>query len=435
MKRVLIVTFTLILLCSSSGCSPALQGEQYRPAQKITVNGIELSNLSRLEAEAKLRPELERMLNKEISLTHKDREFRLPLKELGVGANLDEVLDRIYGDGIKAPVVKEDSAHRLELVFDKQQAEDKLVQLAAELDAQPQDAVLKAKNDNTAEIVPHSTGVQVDVPEAVQKLREVVSNHGEKVVLVVREVQPKIKVADLQAQKFDTLLSSFSTTFSANEKNRTENLTKAAQALDMTLLQPGELLSFNQKVGPRTEGTGYKEAPVIVQNELVPGIGGGVCQVSSTLYNSVLLADLEIVERHPHEFAVAYLPPGRDATVVDGSADLKFKNNTPGYMLIRSEVKGSELKISVFGKANNKKVELKTVIEESKSFGTERRFDTSLAPGKVIQDQAGVKGYSTRTYRIVKVNNQEVKQEEVSKDRYKPANRIYRVGPSRGDWE
>lgn len=439
MKRVFIYCIMFFSLHIVAGCSfghPPEPPKQESPAQSITVNGIEVSKLSRSKAEEKLSQEADRMLSRELSFNHNERQFSATLKELGVRTNVKEVLDQIYSPKPNSAKPTESSTHSLALSVDVQRAVEKLGELTRELNTPPKDAVLKPKMENNAvEIVPHSQGLEIDLTKTVQDLQKALSQQAANVELAVRVKEPAVKTEDLETQKYDAVVSSFSTAFAANEKNRSENLARAARAIDMTLLKPGEIFSFNKRVGPRNEATGYKDAPVIIQNELVPGIGGGICQVSSTLYNSALLADLEIVERHPHEFAIAYLPPGRDATVTDGNADLKFKNNTPGYILIRSEVKGAELKISFLGKGSNKKVELQTVIEETKPFGTEKRFDSSLQPGKVIQDQAGAKGYSTRTYRIVRVNNQEVKREEISKDKYKPANKIYRVGPSRGDWE
>lgn len=122
-------------------------------------------------------------------------------------------------------------------------------------------------------------------------------------------------------------ISSYYTTLIDRSVNRTNNVKLSCQAIDGLILQPGQVFSFNVTSGPRTQERGYQVAPIFVGKKVVPGRGGGVCQTSSTLYNSVLEAGLEVVERHPHSLPVAYVAAGRDATVSWGGADLKFRNN------------------------------------------------------------------------------------------------------------
>lgn len=146
-------------------------------------------------------------------------------------------------------------------------------------------------------------------------------------------------------------IAQYTTYFDAAHLNRTENLRLAAKALDGKLLAPGERFSFNESVGERTVQAGYKEAMVIVGDAFVPGLGGGVCQVSSTLYNAVTLANLQIIERHPHSLPVDYVPPGHDATVSYPILDLKFRNNRKVPILIRSIVAENTLTFQLYEKS------------------------------------------------------------------------------------
>lgn len=145
-------------------------------------------------------------------------------------------------------------------------------------------------------------------------------------------------------------IAQYSTNFDSSLVNRTENLRLAAKALDGKLLAPGEQFSFNESVGERTAEAGYKEALIIVGNTFTPGLGGGVCQVSSTLYNAVILAHLEIVERHRHSLPVEYVPPGQDATVAFPTLDFKFRNSTDAYLLIRSFIERNTLTFRLYRK-------------------------------------------------------------------------------------
>lgn len=145
-------------------------------------------------------------------------------------------------------------------------------------------------------------------------------------------------------------IAQYSTYFDSRQVNRTENIRLAAKALDGKVLAPGERFSFNESVGERTAEAGYKEAMIIVGKEFVPGLGGGVCQVSSTLYNVVNLAGLEILERHAHSLEITYVPYGQDATVAYGVLDFRFKNSTDTFLLIRSFVEGDTLTFQLYKK-------------------------------------------------------------------------------------
>ncbi|GAB6151954.1 hypothetical protein JCM17380_07040 [Desulfosporosinus burensis] len=147
------------------------------------------------------------------------------------------------------------------------------------------------------------------------------------------------------------LIAQYSTHFDSTLVKRTGNIRLAAKALDGKLLAPGERFSFNESVGERTAKAGYQEALIIVGNKFTPGLGGGVCQVSSNLYNVVILANLEILERHRHSLPVDYVPPGQDATVSFPILDFRFRNSTDAYLLIRCNVEGNTLTFQLYRKA------------------------------------------------------------------------------------
>ncbi|MHB8126164.1 MAG: cell wall-binding repeat-containing protein [Desulfitobacteriaceae bacterium] len=162
-----------------------------------------------------------------------------------------------------------------------------------------------------------------------------------------------VKEPTVDTETSSGLIAQYSTYFDSTLVNRTENIRLAAKALDGKLLAPGELFSFNESVGERTAKAGYKEALIIVGNNFTPGLGGGVCQVSSNLYNAVILAHLEILERYRHSLPVDYVPPGQDATVSFPILDFRFRNSRDTYLLIRSFVEGNTLTFQLYGKAEN----------------------------------------------------------------------------------
>ncbi len=181
-------------------------------------------------------------------------------------------------------------------------------------------------------------------------------------------------------------------------------------------------------MGPRSQEAGYKDAPIILNENLVPGLGGGVCQVSSTLYNAVLLANLEVTERVNHSLPVPYVPLGRDATVVYGAVDLKFVNTTPSYIYLKAPVRGSRITIKIYGNTRYKRrVEIYT--KTVKVFEPKKKYeqDPNLEAGKEVVKQAGKRGYRVETERWV-WNNGAVTREALPASLYKPRDEIVAVG-------
>jgi vancomycin resistance protein YoaR len=169
-----------------------------------------------------------------------------------------------------------------------------------------------------------------------------------------------------------------------------------------------------------------------VHGELVPGIGGGICQVSSTLYNAVLRSDLKIVRRSHHAFPVHYLPAGRDATVVDGAIDFQFQNSTGAPIYIIGSAHGGRLAFTLLGKRiPGQEVRIELANHTIQPASTETRSDPTLPAGRRVVKTPGHRGHRVTVYRVVKVNGQLVKRELISRDRYRPFPTVVLVGTRR----
>jgi vancomycin resistance protein YoaR len=249
-----------------------------------------------------------------------------------------------------------------------------------------------------------------------------------ELTLKAQPSRPTVTAADLR--RVDGLLGSFTTRFGGTGRNRGSNISLAASRIDGTVLAPGEIFSYNRTVGPRVESAGFRDAPVIIKGELVPGVGGGICQVSSTLYNAALLADLKIVHRAHHAFPVHYLPAGRDATVVDGAIDLRFQNDSDAPVCISAAARRGRLTFRIFGKTvPGRSVRIALANHSVQPPGTETVLDRTVKPGgRVIKDK-GHAGHRVTVYRIVEINGLEASREVISRDRYRPFPRIVLVGP------
>ena len=147
------------------------------------------------------------------------------------------------------------------------------------------------------------------------------------------------------------MLAAFSTPYDSGIAGRTTNLKLAARNVDGTIIKPGKVFSTNLAIGRRDEANGWKEAKMFMDGQVVNGIGSGICQCASTLYNAALLANLPIVERHPHTFRVSYAPASRDATIYWGSKDFRFRNNTPGPIYVRTWLKNDRFYVELYGVA------------------------------------------------------------------------------------
>ena len=290
----------------------------------------------------------------------------------------------------------------------------------------PEDASFRITRDDRVEIVPGRKGLQVDVEEAYQQLLDSLGNGQAKPVirLSLAQVSPRRTTEAITAMGVKGLLSAYTTYFDPTNVGRTYNIRVAAAALDGLLVPPGQEFSFNDVVGPRSSDAGYKNAKVIINAEFVEGIGGGVCQVSSTLYNAILLSNLEILDRTNHSLPVGYVPLGRDATVVYGAIDLKFRNNTESYIYSRSFVQGGQLTFKIYGNTDYKvPVFIRTRITKEIEPKTIYQKDSSLKKGEQVVKQEGARGYQVETERVIGEKNKE-QVETLPPSSYQPINKI-----------
>lgn len=205
-------------------------------------------------------------------------------------------------------------------------------------------------NGNTVDIVPGDTGRFINKEEAAPLLQNVYEG-CEPVRVPFYVSTPDVDAATLKEKLFETTLGSYSTSYGTSTANRCANIARAASLINGTVVAPGEVFSFNDTVGHRTKENGFYTAKEYVDGQSVDGIGGGTCQVSSTLYSAVLYADMSIVERLNHMMTVGYIPLGQDATVADGGVDFKFKNSSDYPVKVSAYTSGATITVSIIGTA------------------------------------------------------------------------------------
>ena len=249
---------------------------------------------------------------------------------------------------------------------------------------------------NPFAVYPSENGVDFSI--SLEEAKNMLQNENTEYSIPLKIVYPEITTNMIGTEAFPDLLSDFSTNYVASNRNRTTNLILAANKINGTVIIPNETFSYNKVVGERTIQAGYKEAPIYVSGRVEDGLGGGICQITTTLYNAVLLANLEIVERSNHQFIPSYANASRDATVVYGAIDFKFKNNREYPIKITCSVSNGIANFKIFGLKSNNDFE---VILSSRITGTNSTYIFS-------------EGYKT-----LKKNGSVISSETISKDTYR----------------
>lgn len=273
----------------------------------------------------------------------------------------------------------------------------------------------------------------VDFAISVDEAKEKISSEDKTEYRIPLKLTPAKKtINDIGTEAFPYKISEFPTRYDATNTNRSQNLSLATGKINGTVLMPGETFSFNQVVGKRTIDAGYKDAKIYENGKVVDGLAGGICQVSSTLYNAVLLANLEIVERTNHSFTTSYVKAGRDATVVYGVKDFQFKNNRNYPIKIEGSVGSGILTFKIHGIKEETEYEVKIVPNTTGTipYTTQTITDASLQPGETVVEQSGHAGCKVTTYKQLWLNGTMVSNELLSNDTYNAMQTIIRVGPT-----
>lgn len=278
-------------------------------------------------------------------------------------------------------------------------------------------------------VLPEIVGRSIDKASLAAIAAELENADNLERVLPVIFIKPKVTTEDIYAKLFKDTLATMSTQFytsNQNDSNRGENIRIASSKINGKILAPGEKFSFNDVVGERTEEGGYKVAHAYFQGKIIDEVGGGICQVSTTLYNAVLFADLDVNERINHMFTVGYVPKGRDAAVSYGAVDLKFTNSTSWPIKIVSWVTSdNRIFFSIKGTSDTpgKTVEIYSEIVETLDFETKYIDDPNRPEGETEVKTEGMTGYKVDTYKIIKQDGKIISNTKLHRSIYNPLNK------------
>jgi len=405
----------------------------------VTISGINVGNLSLDQAKSAIDKENQRLLTQSVKFNVGTQSPEIKLEDLGLSVTADLALEEAYDIGRKGSffnkVATKMTAAKginfdLSQKWDDQKLKDKLNQTLNGFVKPAVDASFEITNQNTMAIKSEHVGLVFDSEALSSQIKGInIYKPISEIKVELKDQLPNLTAAQLEDQKITGLLASYTTRFDPTQTARSENVRIAAKALDMAVVKPGDTLSFNQIVGERKVESGYKDAYIIVNGQFVPGLAGGICQVSSTLYNTGLLANLPVSQRSNHDLEISYVPLGQDATVAYPNLDLKFNNNTGGYLLLRSRTSANSVTIELYGKVKpGQDVVITNTTESIIPVEEQRLVDETLAHGVSIVKQHGQPGSIVKSIRTVKVNGKVVSTEPLQQSLYKAVPTIIAVG-------
>lgn len=460
MRKGWLITVLLLLLAAGAGVSGAKNyGSDDTLPTDFEVGGLAVGGQKADAALKQIQARLAELEKQKVTVTPSNlmgkKDVSLPnptrtLKQLGMNLDaseaekaIEEFRDAMWWDRAKLRFQKKiKTDYGFQVSWDKEQLRKTATTSWSSAVVTPPIAATRTINERDEVVYkPEVIGTKLDIPALLAAVRTFepkglstgVSETGETrlVQLQVTPTAPEVTVAKLKEEGIERKIVEFTTSFASSGEGRSYNVTVAAKALNETILMPDEIFEYSKIVDKADKKFGYKEAPVILKGKLTPGIGGGICQVSSTLYNAALLTGLEIVERRHHSLVVNYLPKGLDATFADGFIDFKFRNSTGKHLLIRTVVKDKTLTVKLFGTMpNNVSYRTETVELKVNPPKTVYVANDQLALGNQNTLQNGEVGYVVESYLIKLVNGEVAERKKLSKDTYRAQDALIAVNPN-----
>jgi len=437
-----VTTAALALLVVAIALNPPAPSDRFYT--NMYIHGLAVGGLSASEAEAALMQQFQTGLDeREITFTYEGQEIaRLSYRDLGIRLDFSAALEaaRDYGDkrSLPARIVRiMGRPHKIttqpSLRFDQATINARLQSVIGKLQTQPTNAGFLYEN-GTINITPEAAGIAVNTEAATAELNRLLSSLSAGVIEMQTTPQkPRFTADDMRftVTELGTFMTSVAT---GTEDPRVRNIQRASERIHNQMLYPGDVFSASALMGAHLPGSGYEAAIVLVRGEPVEDIGGGICQVVTTLYNAVLMSELTVVQRHNHSVRVSYAEYGFDATIAGDYYDLKFKNNTSHPILITSRLQGAALLVSIHGyetRPANRSIQFSSRrVDVIPPEPYKEVADASLAPGERVVTLESQMGYRFEVYKHVYVDGREVDHVRVNTSSYRPLQGVVSVGES-----
>lgn len=406
----------------------------------VEVYGVDIGGLSKEEAKNKLNDNLQELImDKKLLVTDGNKTIELNYSELKPEYKIDEIVDNALNYGKDKNLFQKNSLIEgnkiteldAQITYDENQLLAFEEKVKESFNVAPKNAEVTV-NSGKVSIKDEVIGKSIDENELHKKLLENINGNVDEektIEIVLKDTQPKIKAEDLK--KITGKISEYSSSYVNTGDGRVKNMQIAAETVSGTIIMPGEEFSYNELIGDTTPDKGYEKANTYVGDEIVPDYGGGICQVSTTLYRAVMRANIRSTERMNHSMIVSYSEPGLDATVANGYIDYKFVNTYDFPIYIQGYVNGGVVNFSIYGNVEamgNKTYELISVVNEKIAPEVVYKEDNTLEEGKEVVKSYGMTGYKATAYQVTYENGVEVNRELISNDTYLKTDTIVRKG-------
>ncbi|MBU5477844.1 VanW family protein [Eubacterium sp. MSJ-13] len=404
-------------------------------AQGANISGVDIGGLTKEQAEKKIDKYTSYLKNREITIRYGngEKDTKATFEKLGFYIEDNDYVQAAYNIGKTGNIFKrfkelisvnkKDVTYNLKTGVDKDVLKNYITlkgRLHNKKVINSKLKIVKGKLKATKD----QTGIKVDIADTTDAFyKEISGNLKDKSLTLDAVVKvKKPKYTKKMYSKCTDLLGEYSTDYSSSTSDRCNNVQTAAGRINGTILYPGQTFSTVKVIKDRTEANGYKAAPEYSGGRVVAGVGGGVCQVSTTLYNAVINAELEVVERSPHSMVVHYVNVSRDAAISGNYKDLKFKNNTKSPIYIAASANGGILSFKIFGeetRSKKRKIAFESeIVEEKQPEGEVVTVDTTKPSGYREITQSAHTGYSARLWKIIYINGVEKKRVLVNTSSY-----------------
>ncbi len=364
-------------------------------AKNLSVEGVDISLLTKQDAIKKISntksPE-------ELVLTYNGEEYIISPKAIDLKYNLEETVNKAFGytktddyiENLKRyfKLNKSKVNYDMKVSYDEVKLSKELEEISKNINIKVEDASIYISNTGNISRKASVNGVEVDLVSIKEKMYDsIINKKHEKIEITTITNAPRVKTEDVE--NVNSLLGEYTTKFSTNDSNRTTNIYLSSKNTSDVLLMPGEEFSYNTLTGKRIKSNGYKDAPVIVNGKLEQDVGGGVCQVSSTMFNAVMYSGLDITSRRNHSLKSSYVPIGQDAMVSDGGSDFRFKNAYSHPVYIKNIYGNGNVTTKIYGNVKDKK-NISIRVEEFMENGLEASktyLDYKNNEGKIISSK------------------------------------------------
>ena len=450
-KSIAAMAITLLVLLSGGRLAYAQEvQESHEVPEGVTVNGMELGGMTVTEAEDALQQYMEDVCGGTLTLTLFGEKVSIPYKDFGMHAEDSTVVQDICQIGTSGNLIKRykeladvksnKAEYTIAFQYDHDQLKSKIKEKTDIYNKEAKNASL-VRHSGEFIITDDVTGQKVDVDatstEAEKALGEGWDGTSQKLDAVVEETKAAHTSDELK--QVTDLLGGYSTDYSSSSENRIANIANGAALIDETVVYPGDTFSFLDHVTPFTAANGYYQATGYSAGRVVPSTGGGICQVSSTMYNAVLRAELEVVERANHGLTVGYVPLGADATVAEGGVDFRFRNNLDAPVYIEAYTYGGEIYVNIYGhetRASNRSIEFESVTDKTIEPGEDViTKDDSQPEGWQEVTQSAHNGYVASFYKKIYVDGSLQDTVLINTSHYSASPRYITVGTKKADSE